>query len=342
MEQLKTRNRSVFFLGDIAISGDISIDSIPAFSGPLNELTGEDSFIFANLEIPVSNEKFSPIHRCNGVTLESALKAMRVTHLNLANNHILDSGVDGLKATIEILNQLGIQYTGVSLSGQVNPMFMEINGNNIAILGYVHPDTHIKNYPISGVALNVWDEESVKTDVENWQKKGFEIWISIHWGEDYSYYPTSSQKMTAKFLASLKVKMLLGHHAHVPQPCQKVGDLMSFYGLGGYVFGNFRKRNQWNALFKKTKRGLIISCELETIGDCKYSYFQSFERWNHRVTILPWHFDKWSKQKMFWGVVKHSNSRIRKVFSIFEKMTCKFRHATSEFGTTAFCRLIRR
>lgn len=242
MEQLKKRNKSVYFLGDIAISGDVTQDIIPTFSGPLNELTGKDSFIFANLEIPLSNKNFSPIHRCDSLILESALKSMRITHLNLANNHILDSGIEGVKATIDLLNQLGIQHTGVSLSGKVTPMFLEINGFNIAILGFVHLDTHIKNYPMSGVSLNVWDEELVKAEVDFWRKKGFEIWLSIHWGEDYSHYANSLQKSVASFLANLKVRLIIGHHAHVVQPFQRVGDdLISFLWIGRICFWELRK-----------------------------------------------------------------------------------------------------
>ncbi|MBM3427724.1 MAG: hypothetical protein FJX95_02965, partial [Bacteroidetes bacterium] len=188
MQSLEYQNKSVFFVGDIALSGDIGIESLDLFCSPLNALKEKGDLLIANLEIPISTPAYTPIHVCNTEILEAGLRLLGVTHVNLANNHILDGGLEGLRRTLVVLERLNIQFTGVSLSeNYCDPILFNCKGRDIALLGYVHPSTHVKNHPTSGVYINIWNPELAQTEIQKWTAQGYEVWVSIHWGDDYSY-----------------------------------------------------------------------------------------------------------------------------------------------------------
>ncbi len=335
-------NKSFFFIGDLALSGDIRMEDLDQICLPLNQIMGKGDFLFANLEIPITHESFQPVHRGNEVVMESGLAKLGLTHINLANNHILDAGKEGLSATISMLQRLNIKFTGAGLLPEhCEPMILEWNGRNVAILGYVHPSTNIKNLDTQGVYVNVWNAEKAKRQIVSLKASGFDVWVSLHWGVDYSHFVEPLQKQIANDIALWGGSLILGHHAHVVQPMQNKNDSVLFYGLGGYVFGHFWKNNQWCSLFKKTKRGLIVEARMNHQEELHFYYFSTRESWNHRLEIATWDFSSWSNWYWFWGNFKYSSSGFKKLFSIFENQCCKISHQTSMFGTSVWSRWLR-
>lgn len=80
------------------------------------DLLHEMDFTIFNLEVPLT-DVISPLQKC-GPNLQALSKTINgIKKLNpyfftLANNHILDQSVQGLKATMEILNRENIKYAG--------------------------------------------------------------------------------------------------------------------------------------------------------------------------------------------------------------------------------------
>jgi hypothetical protein len=57
--------------------------------------------------------------------------------------------------------------------------------------------------------------------------------------------PTSAQRDLAPvLLASPDVDVLLGHHAHVVQPVERIGDEYVVYGMGNLLSGQVRERTR--------------------------------------------------------------------------------------------------
>jgi poly-gamma-glutamate capsule biosynthesis protein CapA/YwtB (metallophosphatase superfamily) len=57
--------------------------------------------------------------------------------------------------------------------------------------------------------------------------------VLLHWGQEYQSAPTPFQRQLAKRLLSAPaVDLILGHHAHVVQPIQRVGDKWVAFGMG--------------------------------------------------------------------------------------------------------------
>ncbi|MBM3428530.1 MAG: CapA family protein [Bacteroidetes bacterium] len=178
--------------------------------------------------------------------------------------------------------------------------------------------------------------------MQKWTAQGYEVWVSIHWGDDYSYCVNRDQVDIATNITAWGACLIMGHHAHVVQPMHLQGNNVCFFGLGGYVFGHFWKKGQWSSLFRKTKKGLVIKLDFQNDGTKKFLYFQSQENWNHQVVIRQWNFVEWSRKLWVFSKIKHSNAIIRRLFTIFETQTCKFHHQMSSFGTNGWSKFLRR
>jgi len=62
--------------------------------------------------------------------------------------------------------------------------------------------------------------------------------VSVHCCTEYVHDPTPTQRaVAATLLASPDVDLVLGHHAHVVQPIQRIGDKWVAYGLGNHLAG---------------------------------------------------------------------------------------------------------
>ena len=63
--------------------------------------------------------------------------------------------------------------------------------------------------------------------------------VSMHWGEEYTHNPTEEQKIIAEYLASLNVDIIIGHHPHVVQPIDFIGNTMVIYSLGNFIASQY-------------------------------------------------------------------------------------------------------
>lgn len=124
------------------------------FSGLLTNLhsllDGSD-LVVANLETPFAGkDKGYTANLYSFNTPDEAvevLKECNITLVTTANNHCLDRGVEGLKRTIEVLKQHGIDYTGTySDAKETQRSFVkEINGTRYAFMAYTYGTNTLEN-----------------------------------------------------------------------------------------------------------------------------------------------------------------------------------------------------
>ncbi len=109
----------MLFIGDIAFPGTLSqkefLNESKVIS--LKSILDSQDFVFANLETPVGiegirNEYKNFTHTTTIDALKYWLKELNVFCVSLANNHIFDSKMPGLRKTIQILEETGVKYTG--------------------------------------------------------------------------------------------------------------------------------------------------------------------------------------------------------------------------------------
>lgn len=164
----------------------------------------------------------------------------------LANNHILDFGEAGFHDTIQYLDDNGILYFGAgNINNRCNnPLIVNVDETNVALMGYVCGTTH----PIfaegqnSGVAPIELDR--IQEDIEIAKSLGAErIVISLHWGDEEIWLPKPNDILIVRELFHLGVDLIIGHHAHCRQPVYISNNQYAFFGLGNAFFPNFEYRN---------------------------------------------------------------------------------------------------
>lgn len=314
----------LFFLGDIAFNG--LIRDQPEKNAARFELVAslvlDANIVFANLEVPVKvdstvNENKNFIHYSLPEPTAELLQILHIGCVSLANNHIFDCKMPGLKATIEILDRLGIYHTGAGwLPEHCEPVI--INGKvKIGFMAYVDKSTNPKTETFRELFINYFEKEKVLKDIKGIRNKVDKVICSIHWGNDYSFYPTSSQVSIAHELIDAGVDIIMGHHPHTLQPFEQYNGGVIFYSLGGLTFGDFQRNGKMYALYRKTKVGLIAECDLETMN---LNFCTTKELIGNYVIPNTVDYNKWSKRIWHLYKLKKNHAVIRKLINFNEKV----------------------
>lgn len=157
----------------------------------------------------------------------------------LANNHIMDYGEEGLRDTLATLRAEGIRCFGAgSLADRChNPLLLDLDGQRIALLGYVCPTTHAIFAEADAPGAALLDLERIESDLRAARESGAErIIVQLHWGEEDVRLPRPADVAKARRIIDLGADLIIGHHSHCIQPFEVYGGRHIFYGLGNAVF----------------------------------------------------------------------------------------------------------
>jgi poly-gamma-glutamate synthesis protein (capsule biosynthesis protein) len=156
-----------------------------------------------------------------------------------ASNHAFDYGIDGVTRTIEALEQNGLGWAGSARSAEeaAAPRIHEAAGVRVALIS--------ATYGLNGFRLPAdqpWlvDPLDVPLLLERARvarEAGAEVVVvSLHCCAEYRVQPTDPQVEWARALIeSPDVDLVVGHHAHVVQPIERIGDEFVVYGLGNIL-----------------------------------------------------------------------------------------------------------
>jgi len=107
--------------------------------------------------------------------------------------------------------------------------------------------------------VDLIEPEAILQEARIAKESGAEfVIVSMHWGAEYRHEPISSQnEWLEATLPSEYVDLIIGHHAHVVQPVDKVGDEWVVFGLG-----NFLSNQSANCCVAASQDGMIATVEL--------------------------------------------------------------------------------
>lgn len=152
----------ISFIGDImceplmlkaAGKADGSFDFSPVFAH-VKDLLAESDYVVGNLETPLAGKQAVYVNELFSFNapdeFAQAVKAAGVDFVSTANNHCMDRGLEGLKKTIDALDNAGLSHDGTHSQCQENPPFIvDVKGTKISII----PFTYGTNYGMHHVAL---------------------------------------------------------------------------------------------------------------------------------------------------------------------------------------------
>ncbi len=209
-----------------------------------NLINGTDIFIF-NLEGSLRDSNDAP--RCKGfwevqsvltsdTTFVRHMKLAPLTIANMANNHILDCGSEGIERTKRILDEQNILHLGAgrNLEEACKPLFVNVKGYRLVFVSYdfVLTDRLSASPSRAGAAtLDACDHDYRKMRTE-----GTDLVIaSVHYGY-WSANVTQGQVELVKRLFDSGVDVVIGHSPHIPQAIMVKDGKLAFFSLGNFVF----------------------------------------------------------------------------------------------------------
>ena len=153
-----------------------------------------------------------------------------------ASNHSLDTGMEGVKRTLDNLDRVGLRHTGTARSADeaARPNVIDVSGVKVGHLSYTFSFNGIPLPEGKPWAANRINREAILAEARRAREHGAEIVIlSMQWGTEYQNAPDVGQLGLAReLLASPDIDLIIGHHVHVVQPFEKIGEKWVAYGLG--------------------------------------------------------------------------------------------------------------
>jgi poly-gamma-glutamate synthesis protein (capsule biosynthesis protein) len=170
----------------------------------------------------------------------TALKGAGYDSCTTASNHTLDQGYAGLKRTLDELDAAGLRHTGSARSPQeaATPLIIRLpNGVRVGQLAYSFNFNGHEPGPGMAWEANLIDVPAILTAAHRMKQAGADIVVlSMHWGVEYDHLATQEQLDQAhRLLASPDIDMILGDHAHVVQPAQRIYGKWVFYCMGNQI-----------------------------------------------------------------------------------------------------------
>lgn len=184
------------------------------------------------------------------------LRDAGIDFLSTASNHAVDSGYNGLARTIEVLDRVGISHSGTFTSQAYydDPVtVVDVGGISVAVVAMTYNTNWGKvseSYAVNYFTVD-WAREGMIPDysridycIAKAQEKNADlIAFYMHWGDEYDIAGNNRQKQVADYLFDHGVTLVLGGHAHVPQPMEyrqvTYPDGTTGTGFLCYCLGNF-------------------------------------------------------------------------------------------------------
>jgi len=159
-----------------------------------------------------------------------------------ASNHSLDAGVGGIARTLDDLDAAAIRHAGTARTPAeaTAPTLLDVHGITVAQVAASFGTNGVPVPPGREWAVNVFDApdvSSVLADAARARRAGADVVVaSVHCCVEYVSDETAAQRAIARaLLASPDVDLVLGHHAHVVQPVERIGGKWVAYGLGNHL-----------------------------------------------------------------------------------------------------------
>ncbi len=176
-----------------------------------------------------------------------------VTVAHVANNHILEQGLEAAVDTVRQLENAGIRTVGAGKNSRfqpgIEPLHLRFGDQPIAIIGACfHDGKYAFNNSMEDVVQAVKEQASM----------GRLVIVSVHWGDEWIDRPSLRQRQMARELVDAGASLVVGHHPHVVQGIDTLGDLLVAYSLGNFIFDGDLEAAGWSIILGVTIAGRSI------------------------------------------------------------------------------------
>lgn len=240
----------------------------------ISELFQNDDLSMVNLETPVTSfgtkaeDKtfvFKSLPEVLPFVANSGIDAV-----NLANNHILDQGVEGLLDTVSHLKENDIKYVGAGKDADeaYAPLYIERKGITIAICGFsrvIPKEDWAAGKGKPGVATTYDPARALKT-IQTAKEHADLVLVMVHWGKERTTILEKHQTSLAHDYIDAGADLVIGGHPHVMQGLEQYKGKWIAYSTGNFIFTkNAKVPDTWETAVFETKCTREGACDLKLI-----------------------------------------------------------------------------
>lgn len=191
------------------------------------------------------------LHMRGRASTAKRLALWGITAANVANNHILEQGIEAARDTVKNLKQAGLLVIGAGANQDFSNGFsfypIRIKNREIFLAGICLRD---EKYAYSG-GIKLEDVIPVVAALKK-EKPDSLLILSVHWGNELIDYPSIRQRAVADQLEKAGVDCVIGHHPHVIQGIDLRNQTLIAYSLGNFIFDGFSQATGWSMILSVT------------------------------------------------------------------------------------------
>ncbi|MFE2506199.1 CapA family protein [Streptomyces rubiginosohelvolus] len=182
--------------------------------------------------------------------IATALRTTGFDSCSTASNHTLDDGAEGVRRTLDALDEAGVRHAGSARTAAeaarptILPAGPGKGAAKVAHLAYTYGTNDIPLPAGRPWTVNVTDERKIVEEARAARRAGADVVVlSAHWGTEWQDEPDAQQRELAERLTASTdrgrpdIDLIIGTHAHVPQAYEKVNGTWVVYGMGDQIAG---------------------------------------------------------------------------------------------------------
>ena len=288
------------------------------FSDCLVNIIKSADYSLVNFESPIIEKDYKPIKKCGpnlGCTADAAnaIKYAGFTAVTMANNHILDYGMNGLYKSIECCRNIGLDVVGVggNLQEAERILYFEKTGKILAIINCCEHEFSIATETSGGA--NPLNPIRQYYAIQEAKKKADYVLVIVHGGHEHYQLPSPRMQETYRFFINAGADAVVNHHQHCYSGYEIYNGKPIFYGLGNFCFDhNGIPPNKWT-------EGYMVEIDFNT--DVTYRILPYCQYRNDATIDLL-------KEDSFNDNIEYLNEIIRNEKSLNEAITDFYKNNT--------------
>lgn len=201
------------------------------------------------------------------------LKEVGYDGILLANNHIADSGLDGILATYQTFADQKFYVFGTNPNPNAAFYIISINGIKVAFLNYSDIFNGMEHAIPTDKKYLLYDmnRDRIKNDITLAEKNADFTIVMPHMGDEYHLAPNARQKTLYHDMISWGADAVVGNHPHVTQPTEIVEkdghSKFILYSMGNFISNQSPETlgNTMNSHW--TNRSVIVELNVKKEGE---------------------------------------------------------------------------
>ena len=243
-----------------------AFDFRPMFRRVRDTLAGAD-LALCHLETPVTADgelSSYPVFAAP-VEITDAIAAAGYDSCSTASNHSLDGGTAGIGATLDALDRVGVAHAGTARSRAESRRItlLDVDGAKVAHLSYTfgfNGFTREHDWEANPIEVRRILDDARRAHRARVRRHRREPALGRGGAHDADRLPA---RVAERLTRSRFVDAILGHHAHVVQPVERVNGTVVAYGMGNFLSGMWPSR-MWP---DGVEDGVIVLLRVERRGD---------------------------------------------------------------------------